>query len=153
MSVPTRPGSRPLAVLAGIGVALTLVALGAVAWLAADPDSDGASGFDELRMGTSPTRGDSDGDGRADGWEAEQGADPVRYDPNPLPQHEITCSIGFSDCSESAPLDSTSSSSPSSDDAVPSGGDGTARTTVFGVAVAVVAGVAGRYVGGRVLRS
>lgn len=39
-------------------------------WLALDLDRDGASALAELRGGTSPWLGDSDGDGLRDGWEA-----------------------------------------------------------------------------------
>ena len=49
--------------------AAVLVATGAL-WLAIDLDGDSAAALAEVRSGTTPWRGDSDGDGLADGWEA-----------------------------------------------------------------------------------
>jgi hypothetical protein len=46
----------------------------------ADPDEDGLTTADELRLGTDPFNDDTDGDMLEDGWEIEQGTDPVDWD-------------------------------------------------------------------------
>ena len=75
---------------AGAGSGAALLVLGLV--LALDLDLDGPSTLDELRSGTTPWTGDSDGDGLEDGWESDNGLDPRSLDSEGdglLDQHEL----------------------------------------------------------------
>src|SRR5688572_3046326 len=70
-----RPPSAGKAAGRAAAVALAaLLALGGLG-LVLDLDRDGRSSYAELRSGTAMLEGDSDGDGLADGWEADRGLD------------------------------------------------------------------------------
>ncbi|MEA2003918.1 MAG: fibronectin type III domain-containing protein, partial [archaeon] len=42
-----------------------------------DPDNDGLNNYEEYVLGTDPNNNDTDGDGMPDGWEVENGLNPV----------------------------------------------------------------------------
>lgn len=47
-----------------------------------DSDNDGLNDWQEVLLGTNPTKADTDGDGTADGKEVESGRDPLKAGPN-----------------------------------------------------------------------
>lgn len=149
---------------AGAGVALTVMSLGLLTWMAIDVDNDGRSSYSEFRSGTSPMHGDTDGDGVADGWELDHGFDALsaasRPDLGPGGTGDAVddvteCSIQdllLDDC-EDGPGDDGSASPPSADAgaAPPAGGNGSVGTLALGGGTTLVAGVAARLISAAIL--
>lgn len=139
---------RKVAGAAAAGVAVSVLALGLMTWMAVDVDSDGASTYQEVREGTAPMKGDTDGDGVADGWEMENGynalaassAPEVRsvpVDSNDACQ-KVVLLVG--DCDSGA-------GSEGSDPAAappPSGGSGAGWTSLIGASTVSLAITVGR---------
>jgi hypothetical protein len=74
------PPPPPLRWARAAAVAAAALLLFTALGLALDLDRDGQAALRELRGGTSPWDGDSDGDGLGDGWEARHGLRPLASD-------------------------------------------------------------------------
>jgi len=141
---------------AGVGVALCIVSLGLLTWMAVDVDGDGMSSYAEFRHGTSPVRGDTDGDGVADGWELTHGSDALDTASTPdLGAPDLQgglgevqeCGLGdrlMGGCDDEG--DASAEALPSQAQAPPQGGNGTAGTFAIGGVTTLVAGVASRLI-------
>lgn len=130
---------RKEAFLAGMGFAIVVMLAGTGIWLVMDVDKDGRSSFQEIGDGTSPTDGDSDDDGIADGFDTK----PTEKSPT---LGGTQCTLGFLECEQEAPQQTPKGETP------PAGGDGTVTTVVAGGALSIVAGVGARIVSTMILR-
>lgn len=155
---------------AAAGVSLTIVALGLLTWMAVDVDADGRSSYQEMQGGTSPMRGDTDGDGVADGWELDHGYDALSAASAPevkapsspeLPDDADIgdpkeCSVDSllgQDCVDEGNADGASQDDGASAEVPPAGGSGAAATSAIGIGTTVLASVAGRVIAVKVLHS
>ncbi len=137
--------------------------------MALDVDSDGRSSYAEIQSGTSPMRGDTDGDGVADGWEMDNGYDALSSASVPdlqAPTAPTAPGGGVGDpteCSVDDLLGQTcgegdGSGGASQDDGVsaqvpPAGGNGAMTTSLMGIGTTVLASVAGRLIAVKMLHS
>lgn len=128
---------------AGAGFAIVVMFAGVAIWLMLDVDSDGRSGYQEIGDGTNPIDGDSDDDGIADGWDLD------KHHPENGAKDGIKsegCDLGILNCQQEQGQPQPSQQAP------PSGGDGTTTTFIAGGALSLVAGVGARITSTMILR-